>query len=125
MVNLLDDNVGRLVAMLKSAGLWNNTLMVATSDNGGPLGEGYGGNNYPLKGGKASNWEGGVRANAFAAGGVIPAARRFGARAIALPSTPQTAPSGQTPNRSNATEHVRQPKPPHWCPKSTRPGSSR
>ena len=76
MVNLLDDNVGRVVAMLKAAGRWDNTLLVASSDNGGPLGDGYGGNNWPLKGGKASNWEGGVRVNAFAAGGAVPAARR-------------------------------------------------
>jgi len=76
MVNLLDDNVGRVVAMLKAAGLWENLLLVASSDNGGPEGDGYGGNNWPLKGGKASNWEGGVRVNAFAAGGAVPAARR-------------------------------------------------
>ena len=31
-----------------------------------------GANNYPLKGGKASNWEGGIRVNAFASGGAIP-----------------------------------------------------
>ena len=76
MVSLLDDNVGRVVAMLKAAGRWDNTLLVASSDNGGPLGDGFGGNNWPLKGGKASNWEGGVRVNAFVAGGAVPAARR-------------------------------------------------
>ena len=76
MVNLLDDNVGRVVQMFKDAGLWENTLMVLSSDNGGPEGSGYGGNNFPLFGGKASNWEGGVRVNAFASGGLIPAARR-------------------------------------------------
>ena len=76
MVNLLDDNVGRVVKMLTDAGLWDNTLMIASADNGGPLGDGYGGNNYPLKGGKASNWEGGVRVNAFAAGGAIPVSQR-------------------------------------------------
>ena len=45
MVNLLDDNVGRVVQMFKDAGLWENTLMVLSSDNGGPEGNGYGGNN--------------------------------------------------------------------------------
>ena len=52
MVNLLDDNVGRVVAALKAAGLWNSTLLVASSDNGGPIGDGYGANNWPLRGGK-------------------------------------------------------------------------
>ena len=76
MVNLLDDNVGRVVAALKAKGLWDNLLFVASSDNGGPEGDGYGGNNWPLRGGKSSNWQGGVRVNAFAAGGAIPLARR-------------------------------------------------
>jgi arylsulfatase I/J len=76
MVNLLDDNVGRVVQMFKDYGLWENTLMVLSSDNGGPEGSGYGANNYPLFGSKSSNWEGGVRVNAFAAGGLIPASRQ-------------------------------------------------
>ena len=35
-----------------------------------------GGNNFPLRGGKASNFEGGIRVNGFVSGGVIPAGRR-------------------------------------------------
>jgi arylsulfatase B len=35
-----------------------------------------GGNNYPLRSGKYADYEGGVRVNAFAAGGLIPAPRR-------------------------------------------------
>ena len=31
MVNLLDDNVGRVVAMLKAKGLWDNSLVVFSS----------------------------------------------------------------------------------------------
>ena len=76
MVNLLDDNVGRVVQMFKDHGLWENTLLILSSDNGGPEGSGYGANNYPLFGSKSSNWEGGVRVNAFAAGGLIPASRQ-------------------------------------------------
>ena len=76
MVNLLDDNVGKVVAALKAKGLWDNMLLVGTSDNGGPEGDGYGANNWPLRGGKSSNWQGGVRVNAFAAGGAVPPSRR-------------------------------------------------
>ena len=55
-------------------GLWENTLVVAHADNGGPIyaaGD-AGANNWPLKGGKMSNWEGGIRVNALAAGGALP-----------------------------------------------------
>lgn len=76
MVNLLDDMVGNVTAALQKAGLWDNLLWVGSSDNGGPVDPGWGGNNYPLRGGKASNWEGGIRVNAFASGGFIPPALR-------------------------------------------------
>lgn len=35
-----------------------------------------GANNFPLRGGKMNNWEGGIRANAFVSGGYLPADRR-------------------------------------------------
>ena len=76
MCSVLDDNSGRVRDALHAAGLWNSTLWVFSSDNGGPTGAGYGGNNWPLKGGKASNLEGGVRVNAFATGGWLPEAVR-------------------------------------------------
>lgn len=72
MVNYLDDVVGDIVNALKQKGLWDNLLFVASSDNGGPLRSGFGGNNYPLKGGKWTDWQGGVRVNAFASGGYLP-----------------------------------------------------
>ena len=72
MVNYLDDVVGEIVKALKDKGLWENLLFVSSSDNGGPVRKGYGGNNFPLKGGKWTDWQGGVRVNAFAAGGYLP-----------------------------------------------------
>ena len=54
--------------------MWSDTLFVFSSDNGGPSWEGshhLAANNYPLRGSKASDWEGGYRAVGFVAGGFI------------------------------------------------------
>lgn len=64
--------------------MWEHTLMVLSADNGGPVYPSLapdfphcgGANNYPLFGGKASNWEGGVRTSAFVSGGFVPPAVR-------------------------------------------------
>ena len=72
MVTYVDDVVGALVDALKQKGMWDNVLFVASSDNGGPISSSKGANNYPLKGGKASDWQGGVRVNAFVSGGYLP-----------------------------------------------------
>ena len=72
MVNYLDDVVGELTDALKKKGMWDNLLFVTSSDNGGPVHKGAGGNNYPLKGGKGTDWQGGVRVNAFVSGGYLP-----------------------------------------------------
>lgn len=86
MVNMVDSHVGMIVDALKARGFWENTLLVLSADNGGPVyGPAYGcgtcdgsagANNFPLRGGKHSNWEGGVRANAFVSGGFLPEAVR-------------------------------------------------
>lgn len=76
LVNLLDDQVGIVINELKSLGYWDNLLWIVTADNGGPIGDHYGGNNWPLRGGKASNLEGGVRSNAFITGGYVPSSVR-------------------------------------------------
>jgi arylsulfatase B len=67
-----DDNVGRLVASLKRRGMYENTLILILTDNGGPIGQGTGGNAFPLRGGKASSWEGGFRIPSCLSGGYIP-----------------------------------------------------
>ena len=73
MVNYLDDVIGEMVNALKARGMWSNTLIVMSSDNGGYL---SGANNYPLKGTKGSDWQGGIRVNGFVSGGFLPAAMR-------------------------------------------------
>lgn len=74
MVSYLDDATGSVVDGLKAAEMWNSTLLFFSSDNGGPVyGKGTSGaNNFPLRGGKMSNFDGGVRVPAFASGGAIP-----------------------------------------------------
>ena len=69
MVEYVDEVVGNLTKALKKRGLWDNLLFVTSADNGGPLGSA---NNYPLKGGKFSDWQGGIRVNAFVSGGYLP-----------------------------------------------------
>ncbi|CAK0817376.1 unnamed protein product [Prorocentrum cordatum] len=76
MVLYLDETIGAVVDAMKTKGMWDNTLVIFTSDNGGPIYEPGAANNYPLKGGKYSDWEGGIRTNAFVSGGFVPAARR-------------------------------------------------
>ncbi|WP_158972748.1 sulfatase [Paraglaciecola sp. L3A3] len=64
MMENLDTNVGRVITHLKNKGLYKNTIIVFTSDNGGlahrkrmdtPT------SNAPLRSGKAWTYEGGIR----------------------------------------------------------------
>lgn len=61
------------MALLKKRQMWENTLVVFQTDNGGPsfTGSKHTANNYPHKGSKMSNWEGGIRGNAFVSGGFL------------------------------------------------------
>lgn len=76
MVAYMDGVVGQIADALKAREMWDSTLMLFTSDNGGAIYYPAGANNHPLKGGKYSDWEGGVRMNAFLAGGALPPAVR-------------------------------------------------
>jgi len=76
MTQYMDNQVGLLTDALKKKGMWDNTLFVFQSDNGGPVYTPAGANNYPLRGGKATDLEGGIRVNAFVSGGYIPKANR-------------------------------------------------
>jgi len=78
MVNYMDDELAQVVDLLKSTGMWENTLFVFHSDNGGEIMAAgiCGGNNWPLRGGKFSNWEGGIRVAGLVSGGVLPPQRR-------------------------------------------------
>jgi arylsulfatase A-like enzyme len=62
MLAAVDEAVGQIMTSLKKAGMLENTLIVFSSDNGGPPP----GNNAPLREFKGSIYEGGTRAAAFA-----------------------------------------------------------
>ncbi len=65
MIEPLDDAVGRLLDTLDEAGLAENTIIIFTSDNGGNMYDVVEDmpptNNAPLRNGKGSIYEGGVR----------------------------------------------------------------
>lgn len=74
MLAAVDEAIGQIEAALKQAGRLENTLIVFSSDNGGP----QPGDNTPLRDFKGSIFEGGVRAAAFATWpGRIPAGQRI------------------------------------------------
>ncbi len=64
MVHSLDESVGRIVERLEYRGLAERTVVVFVSDNGGHVGKFEGQpatDNFPLRSGKGSLYEGGVR----------------------------------------------------------------
>ncbi len=65
MVAAMDEGIGEILAALEKKGLRENTLIVFCSDNGGPL-PGVVTSNGPLRDGKGSLYEGGVRVPAIA-----------------------------------------------------------
>jgi len=61
MLNDLDTAIGRLLDAVKEAGIAEHTYIIFTSDNGGNPTDDPGNINGPVRGWKASLWEGGVR----------------------------------------------------------------
>ena len=54
MVSALDDAVANIEKIYKKAGIWDKTVLVFTTDNGGPE---HSANNWPLRGHKNTAWE--------------------------------------------------------------------
>eukprot|EP00439_Symbiodinium_sp_Y106_P028487 s185_g3.t1 len=76
MTLYMDAAIGEAVDALKQKKMYDNTLIIFTSDNGGPIYEPGAASNHPLLGGKYTDWEGGVRTNAWVSGGFVPENRR-------------------------------------------------
>jgi arylsulfatase A-like enzyme len=55
--------VGRVTKALQQSGLYKNTVIVFSSDNGGD--PNFGGSNLPLRGKKETLWDGGLRVPSF------------------------------------------------------------
>ncbi|XP_052803906.1 arylsulfatase B-like isoform X1 [Mya arenaria] len=67
MAAALDDSIGEVVRILNHRGLMNNTIIVFSTDNGGPANN-YDLNaacNFPLRGTKNTMWEGGLHGVGF------------------------------------------------------------
>uniref|UniRef100_A0A2P2I865 Arylsulfatase B-like n=1 Tax=Hirondellea gigas TaxID=1518452 RepID=A0A2P2I865_9CRUS len=67
MLSKLDDSVGEVMQALDQKGMLDNSIIIFTTDNGGPA-AGFNSNaasNWPLRGVKATLWEGGVRGAGF------------------------------------------------------------
>jgi len=70
MISALDEGIGIVAGTLKTEGLWNDTLIIFTTDNGGAA-QGFNFNwasNWPLRGEKRTLWEGGLRGVGLVAG---------------------------------------------------------
>jgi len=74
MLAAVDEAIGQVVGAMEKSGMGKDTLIIFSSDNGGPPP----GINAPLRGFKGSLWEGGTRAAAFVRWpGHVPAGKRL------------------------------------------------
>lgn len=70
MLSVADESLGNITKVLQDTGLWNDTIIIFTTDNGGPTSVcGIQGSSNGIKrGGKCTIWEGGTTGDAFISG---------------------------------------------------------
>ncbi|KAL3907714.1 MAG: hypothetical protein SGARI_003400 [Bacillariaceae sp.] len=70
MLTAADEGIGNVTKALQEAGIWEDTIVIFTTDNGGPTAACavQGSSNYPQRGGKCSIWEGGTKGDGFLSG---------------------------------------------------------
>lgn len=78
MLSVVDFSVGVIVEALHSKGMYENTIIIFSSDNGAPkskIDAPFNGN-FPLRGHKGQLAEGGIRVPAIVSGGFLPTSAR-------------------------------------------------
>ena len=70
MMQALDEGIKNITTTLETKGVLNNTVIIFTTDNGGQTAKGS--SNWPLRGNKATVFEGGVRGVSFVWGNMLP-----------------------------------------------------
>lgn len=90
----MDRACGRIMDKIAELGIANNTLIVFTNDNGGPMDK-NGSSNYPFCGVKATQFEGGIRVPGLIAWpGTLPAGAVYDDPAITLDLIPTFVKAG-------------------------------
>merc|ERR1712136_474636 len=75
LVSMLDDLVNNIITSLKDNDLYENTVFVFSSDNGGMLSAQVG--NFPYKGFKTTPYEGGTKVPGFVHSPLLPTSEDF------------------------------------------------
>jgi len=68
-IHAVDRAVGKIVDALRSASMWDDTVLMVMGDNGGANDDAS--LNFPYYGGKNTGWEGGLKVPAFWSGGFL------------------------------------------------------
>lgn len=106
LVEHLDDAVGNVLKALKEYGFDNNTVVIFTSDNGGEITNNIT-DNYPLRAGKGSSYEGGIRVPLLVKWpGVTPKGRVSNERIIGLDYYPTLLSISGVKGDANHNKHI-------------------
>ncbi|XP_070569801.1 arylsulfatase B-like [Ptychodera flava] len=70
LTTLMDEAVGNVTAAMEEKGLWDDTILIFSSDNGAATSAG--GSNWPLRGGKKAYFQGGIKVAGFVSSPLLP-----------------------------------------------------